>query len=109
MRLKLVLPCLLSGATAALAQGLPEHAVTDRSPLPNGTRVQIDVSDANLSQDECSALIEAYRSEGLPEGQVSVHKPSTIEALGGAVMPFCIENFDGEGVVFDTTFHPDAG
>ena len=70
--------------------------------------IQINVNDANLSKAQCSSLIEAYRKNALPEGQVSVHKPSTVKGLDGAILPYCIDNFDGEGITFDTTFHPDS-
>lgn len=108
MRARPLLSGLLASTSLASAQDLPQHTVVDESPPPNGMRVQIKVDDANLSQAECSALIEAYRAKALPEGQVSVHKPSTIEVLDGAVLPYCVENFDGEGISFDTAMHPDS-
>ena len=108
MRQLLLYAILFSYVSATSAQGLAEHTVVDESPLSNGKRIQVNVEDPNLSKTDCAALIDKYRSRAGAEGQVSVHKPSTVKALGGSVLPFCIDNLDGSGVSFDITFHPDT-
>jgi len=108
MKMEMLLIGLLVNASSASAQDLPEHTIADESSLPNGTRIQINVDNAKLTRAQCSALIEAYQARALPKGQVSVHKPSTIEVLEGAVLPYCVENFDDEGITFNTDFHPDT-
>jgi hypothetical protein len=45
------------------------------------------------------ALVTGYQKKASPEGQVSVHKPSKV--LKGTMAPWCVENFDGRGVVFN--------
>ena len=99
----LVLVSLCAAVTACSPNmpELPAHVVAADSPLPprEGRRVQIDSSDADLTREECSALIEAYRDRAAPDGQISVHKPSQI--LDGKLTPWCVENFDGKGVRFN--------
>lgn len=87
------------GATATETSDLvdlPEHSV-DITPLEprRGARVEIKVS-SDISREQCEHLIKRYRQSGAPDGQVSVHKPS--EILEGAVVPWCVENFDGAGI-----------
>ena len=93
---------LAGSALAACSNGtiaLPEHSVERSSLAPKeGERVQVEVT-RDISKNECSALIERYREEGSPEGQVSVRKPSKM--LKGRSTPWCIENFDGKGIVFN--------
>lgn len=86
---------------------LPPHVVADDTSLApiDGRRVRLSSSDSDLTKDQCVALINAYRKKAGPEGQVSVHKPSKI--LKGALAAWCIENFDGRGVVFQTDFFPE--
>jgi len=91
---------------SALAQSIPEHTIAEKSVLSNGLRIQINVDDAELSREQCTTLIEAYRDNARPEGQVSVHKPSKL--LVGQVLPYCVENFDGSGINFNTGFHPEG-
>lgn len=84
-----------------VAENLPEHTVEVSSLEPRkGGRVQVRVK-AFISDEDCSALIEAYRDRGAPDGQVGVNMPSNIEALNGAIVPRCLENFDGKGIVFN--------
>lgn len=80
---------------------LPDHTV-DRQPLyDNNARVTVRVH-TNISQAECEALIEEYRSIAGPTGQVAVRKPSA--KLEGQVLPWCVENQDGRGITFNTDF-----
>jgi len=102
-----LLVCGCSGGQDQPAQAappsiaLPPHTVADDSSLApkDGRRVQLDSNNPDLTKEECSALINAYRHKGGKEGQLSVHKPSKI--LKGSMTPFCIENFDGQGIVFN--------
>jgi hypothetical protein len=93
---------LAGSALAACSNGtiaLPEHSVERSSLAPKeGERVQIKVT-RDISKDECSALIERYRAEGAPDGQISVRKPS--KKLKGMAAPWCVENFDNSSVVFN--------
>lgn len=83
------------------SQNLPPHVVADDSSLApkDGRRVRLDSSNADLTKEECVALIDGYRKKAGLEGQVSVHKPSKV--LNGSMTPWCVENFDGRGVVFN--------
>lgn len=107
MRSSIALIILFSSSLHA-SDPLPAHKIVDESQLSAGMRIQINSDDKNLSREQCTALINAYRKKGLPNGQVSVHKPSTLKGLGGSVLPFCIENYDGEGIKFNNDFHPEA-
>lgn len=81
------------------APKLPEHAVEKTSLAPRqGQRVQVNVG-ADISRAECEELINNYRSDGAPDGQVGVHKPSS--KLGGRLLPWCVENFEGDGITFN--------
>lgn len=108
MKILLFLLFFVGISTAFADSTLPEHTIVDESRLSEGMRVQINSDNENLTKEQCVLLINAYRDKGLPNGQISVHKPSTIKALGGSVLPFCVENFDGEGITFNTDYHPDA-
>lgn len=83
------------------AHTLPSHVIADDSPVPprKGHRVQINSQDTDLTKEECRALINAYRHRAAPDGQVSVRKPS--QAFNGQLTPWCIENFDGQGIRFN--------
>jgi hypothetical protein len=84
---------LLIGCSSAL----PEHEVVAVTPLTprRGSRVEIHAT-ARLSKDQCRALIDAYQSKGLPDGQVSVRQPHE-----SGFVPYCVENFDGRGITFN--------
>lgn len=47
-------------------------------------------------------LIEAYRAEAAPDGQVAVATPDQ----DGDLFPWCIESFDGAGVTFNDLLFP---
>ena len=88
----------------ACAPALPEHelvSVTRLTPR-RGSRVEIRAA-ARLTQDECRALIDAYREKGAPDGQVSVRQP-----LGSDFAPYCVENFDDRGVTFNDALWDDG-
>lgn len=84
-----------------VAAPLPPHTVADDSSLApkDGRRVQLNSDNPDLTKEECTALVNAYRKKGGKEGQVSVHKPSKM--MRGSLTPFCYENFDGKGIVFN--------
>ena len=63
-----------------------------------GKRIQINVL-TDISSDDCTHLVQRYRSEGEPDGQISVRKPS--KAADGQLFPWCVENFDGRGLQFN--------
>ncbi|EKF17859.1 hypothetical protein [Nitratireductor pacificus] len=97
-----LLGLILLACSEAQENKLPEHTVDVSSLAPKtGKRIQISVS-AKIARSQCSDLIEHYRSEGKPDGQISVHMPSA--KLGGQVLPWCLENFDGGGVQFNDYF-----
>ncbi len=80
---------------------LPAHRVADDSSLApkKGRRIHLQVDNPDISKDECIALINAYKKKAGPDGQVAVQKPSKV--LGGAMAPWCVENFDGRGIFFN--------
>lgn len=83
----------------ACGEPLPEHVVEKSSLGPRmGDRVQINVV-GEATKAQCLALIEEYRSDGAPDGQVVVTKRSA--KLNYRKAPWCIENFDGAGVNFN--------
>jgi hypothetical protein len=81
---------------------LPLHQVVTSSLGSKGNRIQINVADVNLSQTQCQLLIDKYTSQALPNGQVSVHKPSL--SLQGELLPWCVNNLDGKGTFFNDYF-----
>lgn len=87
---------ILLAALAACGDGLPEHTV-EMSRLVEGQRVQVEAA-GDITRDECISLIEKYRADAEPNGQVGVHKFN--ETLG-RVSPWCVENFDGRGIQFN--------
>jgi len=98
---------LLASACSDPRADLPSHTTEISSLEPKaGKRVQVNVV-SDISREECLALIEAYRGEGAPDGQVSVHKPSTLPVLRGHSVPWCVENFDGKGIYFNDVYHSD--
>lgn len=86
----------LTTALAACGTDLPEHDVKE-SELVDGQRIQIDVA-ADISREECVALIVQNQEKAKPNGQVSVHK---FNKAFGRPAPWCVENFDGRGVTFN--------
>ncbi len=93
---------MIVSAAPIYASSLPEHIVKKTSLAPSqGLRVQIDAMD-DITKNQCISLIDAYRNDGAPEGQVSVHKAS--KTMGGKMLPWCVENFDGEGIQFNDLF-----
>lgn len=79
---------------------LPPHAIADDSSLAPkyGRRIQLNSTNPDLTKDECIALVNSYRHKAGKEGQVSVRKPSKV--FKGSMTPWCVENFDGQGIVF---------
>lgn len=78
------------------ATGFPGHTV-EMSRSVEGQRVQVEAS-GDITRDECISLIEKYRADAEPNGQVSVQK---FNKTLGYVAPWCVENFDGRGVQFN--------
>lgn len=95
----LVIP--IAAEAQVRSEPLPPHQVASNTSLApkKGRRIEIHVRDSNLTKEQCKALIANYRSQAAPDGQVSVHKTSTL--LGGELLPWCVENFDGRGVTFN--------
>jgi len=93
----------VAAETQTRSESLPPHQVASNTSLApkKGRRIEIHVRDSNLTKEQCKALIANYRSQAAPDGQVSVHKPSTL--LGGELLPWCVENFDGRSVTFNDT------
>jgi len=93
--------CTYAFNSSEVSPSLPQHILADNSSLApkDGRRIQINSYNPNLTKDDCIKLIAAYRKKAEPGGQVSVHKPSKI--LQGSMTPWCVENFDGRGIIFD--------
>lgn len=88
-------------ATSSSAPALPPappYKIVDNSSLApkRGRRIEAQVEDASISDEQCAAVIEALRAKAAPDGQVSVHVPLT--DAPGEYAPLCIENFDGSGI-----------
>lgn len=80
-----------------------EHTVDYSSLAPKkGERVQVTVSET-ISHDEAKVLLAKYANRAAPDGQASLHMPS--EKLGGAVLPYLVDNFDGNGPFINTDYH----
>ena len=89
------------GGADAIAD-LPKHTVQTTS-LSDGFRVQINVQTL-ISNSDCISLIERYRDQAGPNGQVNVHMPSNIPALERSMVPRCVDNLDEDGVFFNDHF-----
>ena len=98
---------LLSTSTIFAQNNLPKHTIADESPLMRGMRIQLNSNDKNLTKDQCIALVKAYSSRANYKGQVSVRKPSVMKELKGAIVPYCLDNFDGKGIIFNSDLHPE--
>ena len=78
----------------------PHTVAADTSLAPkDAPRIQLNSNNAQHTKDECTTLINGYRRKAGPDGQVSVHKPSRV--LQGNMAPWCVDNFDGKGIVFN--------
>lgn len=89
----------LGGVTVAVARELP-HRLHEEPWPEGGVQVQVIVTYV-ITEAECRRLIAAYRGHAR-DGQVSVHRPVTSKKKGRA--PWCVDNFDGRGVTFNTGF-----
>ena len=87
---------------------LPPHEIVDIMPIPpkDGSVVQIETRNPELSKDECKQLIDHYRHEAGREGQVAVSKPSKL--LEDSMLPWCVDNLDGQGIFFNVDWFPEA-
>jgi hypothetical protein len=88
---------------AQAAAGLPPHTI-DVTTLPNGKRIEVTTTNPNLTAAECTKIIEAYKSYALPVGQVNVQKPNPKPPYNGELLPYCVDNLDGKGIVFNDFF-----
>ncbi|QEY32682.1 hypothetical protein EVJ50_11060 [Synechococcus sp. RSCCF101] len=105
--------CALA-ASALLATGvpieLPPHTATEEPLQPSGRRIVVRVDRTEISREQCRALIAAVRHRAGADGQVIVQKPSrAIQRMHpdaptpDTVVPWCVDNLDGDGVVFTDT------
>jgi len=80
---------------------LPEHTIIENTSLApkDGSRISIQVDDENLTKEQCRNIINKYRVNAGPEGQVAVNKPSA--KLMGEIVPWCVDNMDGKGIFFN--------
>ena len=78
---------------------LPQHEVASNEALlpKDGRRVVIHANSNLITKEECASLIDAYREQAAPDGQVSVRKSDK----DGNMQPWCVENVDGRGVFFN--------
>ena len=91
---------LLPAPTAAVEskpKALPAHTVAKDTASSQGRRIEIHVTNSNLTKAECEALISAYRARAGSGGQVSVRKPDK----SGTLQPWCVDNMDGTPVIFN--------
>jgi len=84
-----------------ISEILPPHTVTTTTfksigLTGEGGRVRVESLDPQLSRDDCIKLATKYKPT---DGQVSVHKPSLKFKI--EVLPFCVDNLDGQGVIFN--------
>jgi hypothetical protein len=82
---------------------LRAHTVSE-SPLANGKRIQVDSDDPQLSKSDCLRLSEKYLLSAGKAGKIVVQKPNPKPPWNGKTLPFCINNLDGKGVVFDDLY-----
>ena len=95
-------PSSNSGATLPSEDPtLPPHTVS-QSSLGGGDRkrIQVDANNSQLTHDECSNLASRYSPYAGSGGQVVVQKPSVSPPWNGKLMPFCLDNMEGEGITF---------
>lgn len=80
---------------------LPEYRVAGNTDISNANmkrrRIEIHVTNPNLTKGECRALVSAYRNRAGTEGQVSVRKPDK----EGELQPWCVDNMDRRGIIFN--------
>lgn len=83
---------------------LPQHTLSsDTSLAPkDGRRIEIHVSNEDLTREQCKSLINGYRKKAGPDGQVSIHKPSI--PLDNKMSPWFVDNMDSKGVFFNDSF-----
>lgn len=84
------------GASPGLGRDLP-HRLHIEPYFQGGLQVQVIV-DFILSRDECRRLVKMYRPRA-KGGQVAVMRPITSKDRGKG--PWCRDNFDGRGIVFN--------
>jgi len=76
---------------------LPPHVVASDTDISlagmSRRRIEIHVTDPNLSKEDAIALIRAYASRAGTNGQVSVRKPDP----AGVLQPWAVDNMDGTG------------
>lgn len=97
MRYLFIFVAVLAGGCDSADQ-LPAHSVSEEPLTQGSARLQVD-APAEITREECEALVRHYRDRAGTDGQVSVHKPS--EALAGQPAPWCVDNLDGAGVRFN--------
>lgn len=87
--------------TQGNSQVLPPHELVSNTSLApkKGRRIEIHVQDAGLTKEQCKLLIAHYHYLAVPDGQVSVQKPSII--FGGKLAPWCVDNIDSKGTFFN--------
>jgi hypothetical protein len=80
---------------------IPEHevvSITSLSPKA-GSRVQINVTDVNLTKEGCTTLLIAHSRKAGSGGQVVVYKPDP--DWDNEMGPWCVNNMDGAGPKFN--------
>lgn len=82
------------------ATALPPHTISESS-LGSGKRIQVDSNDPQLSRDDCLKLANNYAPSAGQGGQVFVQKPNPKSPYNGKLLPFCVDNLDGQGVTFN--------
>jgi hypothetical protein len=84
-------------------KNLSDHTLFSNTSLSpkDGSRIEIHVSNEDLTREQCKNIINAYRKKAGPEGQVSVRKPSSV--LDNKLTPWCVDNIgmDDRGIFFN--------
>ena len=88
---------------------LPEHTVQESSLGAKGMRIQINVQDSFLPKADCENLINYYKNRAKPNGQVSIHGPSTkLQKLfpedpdSKKPQVWAYDNLDGTGIHYNS-------
>lgn len=90
-----------TSSSATDVGALPPHTVASDTDISVGSlsrrRIEIHVTNPDLSKEDAIRLIEAYRGRAGTSGQVSVRKPDP----AGVLQPWAVDNMEGRGVEFN--------
>lgn len=96
LRMALAFALLAAGLSPGFGRDLP-HKLHIEPYFRGGLQVQVIVPFI-ISRDECRALVKMYRKQA-KGGQVAVIRPIGRDPKWKG--PWCRDNFDGRGIVFN--------